>query len=232
MKAERPYRTLIIDDDPAVHEIFSGMLASASEFEFPVVQDEPPLIDGLSPQTSFPTFEIDSAFQGQEGLEHVRRAVADSRPYTMAFVDVRMPPGWDGIETISRIWKESFDLQIVICTGHADFSWHDLIRRFGHSDRLVILKKPFDMMEVRQTAYSLAEKWDLAHLAQSHLERLQRLVSERTARLQETNLSLQRKVIENKQAERRLVTQYAVSRALAESATLAGAVDEILQIVC
>ena len=150
----------------------------------------------------------------------------------MAFVDVRMPPGWDGIETISHIWKECFDLQIVICTGHADFSWHDLIRRFGHSDRLLILKKPFDMMELRQAAYSLAEKWDLAHQAQSHLERLQRLVSERTSKLQETNLSLQRKVIENKHAERRLVTQYAVSRALAESATLADAMDVILQIVC
>lgn len=162
----------------------------------------------------------------------MRRAIADSRPYTMAFVDVRMPPGWNGIETISRIWKESFDLQIVICTGHADFSWHDIIRRFGHSDRLLILKKPFDMTELRQAAYSLAEKWDLAHQAQSHLERLQRLVSERTAKLQETNLSLQRKVIENKHAERRLVTQYAVSRALAESATLAGAMDVILRIVC
>lgn len=208
------------------------MLAPASEFVFAGQQDESVLIDEPPPSPSFPTFEIDCASQGQEGLECVRKAIADSRPYTMAFVDMRMPPGWDGIETISRIWKESYDLQIVICTGHMDFSWHDLIQRFGHSDRLLILKKPFDMTELRQAAYSLAEKWDLAHQAQSHLERLQRLVSERTAKLQETNLSLQRKVIENKHAERRLVTQYAVSRALAESATLAEAMMVILEIVC
>ena len=233
MKAVQPYRTLIIDDDPVVHEIFTEMLGPASEIAPPGDNaGEPPLLDAPVALASFPTFEIESAFQGQEGLERVRKAVADSRPYTMAFVDVRMPPGWDGIETISRIWKESFDLQIVICTGYADFSWHDIIRRFGHSDRLVILKKPFDMTEVRQAAYSLAEKWDLAHQAQSHLQRLQRLVSERTGRLQEANLSLQRKVIENKQAERRLVTQYAVSRALAESPTIAGAMEVILQIVC
>jgi PAS domain S-box-containing protein len=255
MKPAQPYRILVVDDDAALHDVFSLMLSPMPE--------PPKLADGHETQTllkrnfppfpgstsnavddatlllaedpvvaNFPTFEIDFAFQGQEGLERVRQALAEERPYTMAFVDMRMPPGWDGIETISHIWKECHDLQIVICTGYSDFSWHDLIRKFGHSDRLLIMKKPFDMTEVRQVAYSLAEKWDLAHQAQSHLQRLQKLVSERTAKLQETNLSLQRKIIENKQAERRLVTQYSVSQALAPAATLGDAVEIIFQIVC
>jgi signal transduction histidine kinase len=193
---------------------------------------KPPVAVEATMPLTFPTFEIDFAFQGQEGLERVRKALAQERPYTMAFVDMRMPPGWNGIETISRIWKECFDLQIVICTGYSDFSWHDLIRQFGHSDRLLVLKKPFDMTEVRQVAYSLAEKWDLAHQAMDHLQRLQKLVSERTASLQEANHSLQRKIIENKAAERRLLTQYSVSRALAQAGTLDAAIDTIFQIVC
>jgi len=228
----QPYRTLIIDDDPSVHEIFTCMLAPASDLESSLPRADTGLPGERSFQESFPTFQIDSAFQGQEGLACVRKALTDRQPYTMAFVDIRMPSGWDGIETISHIWKECFDLQIVICTGHSDFSWHDLIRRFGHSDRLLLLKKPFDIIEVRQVAYSLAEKWNLTHQAQGHLQRLQKLVSERTAKLQEANLSLQRKIVENKKAERRLVTQYAVSRALAESSSLAEVLENMFQIVC
>ncbi len=255
MKPAQPYRILVVDDDAALHDVFSLMLspmpeppklANGHETQTLLKRNFPPfpgtasnavddatLVLAEEPVVAdFPTFEIDFAFQGQEGLERVRQALAEERPYTMAFVDMRMPPGWDGIETIGHIWKECHDLQIVICTGYTDFSWHDLIRQFGHSDRLLIMKKPFDMTEVRQVAYSLAEKWDLAHQAQSHLQRLQKLVSERTAKLQETNLSLQRKIIENKQAERRLVTQYSVSQALAPAATLGDAVEIIFQIVC
>src|SRR5204862_8244415 len=71
-------------------------------------------------------FRIYSAFQGQEGLEKVRAACAEGAPYAVAFVDVRMPPGWDGIETISRIWKEFPDLQIVICTAYYDYLWDEI----------------------------------------------------------------------------------------------------------
>ena len=119
----------------------------------------------------------------------------------MAFVDMRMKSGWNGIETIGHIWRECADLQIIICTGHTDFTWHDIIKRFGHTDRLLMLKKPFNVMDVRQMAYALAEKWNLFNQAKSHLERLQNLVAERTAKLQESNESLQRKMIEQKQAE-------------------------------
>lgn len=232
MKPGQPYRILVADDDAAFHGVFSAMLAPASELRPHSKMAPDPAIPEQALSDNFPTFKIDFAFQGQEALVCVRNALAENYPYTMAFIDVRMPPGWNGIETISHIWKECFDLQIVICTGHTDFSWHDLIRRFGHSDRLLILKKPFDMTELRQVAYSLAEKWDLTHQVRSHLERLQKLVSERTSKLQEANVSLQRKVIENQQAERRLVTQYAVSVALSQAATLGEAMEAIFQIVC
>ena len=159
------------------------------------------------PTANFPIFEVDSAFGGEQGLALVQKALADQRPYTMAFVDMRMKTGWDGIETIGHIWKECSDLQIVICTAHADFTWHDIIQRFGHTDRLLVLKKPFDVMDLRQLAYALAEKWNLFNQAKSNLERLQKLVAERTAKLQETNDSLQREIAQHKQAQEDLRKQ-------------------------
>jgi signal transduction histidine kinase len=200
MSSPRPYRILIVDDDESLHGVFACMLAPASDF-FPAARVTEPVGWLESPKPVFPSFEIDFAFQGQQGLDLIIRAQAEDRPYTMAFVDMRMPPGWDGITTIGHIWERCRNLQVVICTGHTDFSWHDLIRKFGHSDRLLILKKPFDITEVRQVAYSLAEKWDLAHQAENHLQRLQKLVDERTSKLQEANLSLQREMAKQQEAE-------------------------------
>ena len=98
---------------------------------------------------------IDSAFQGQEGLAMARQALEEGRPYAMAFVDIRMPPGWDGVETTGKIWEHYPDLQVVICTAYSDYSLEEMLDKLGHSDRLVILKKPFDNIEVQQLANAL-----------------------------------------------------------------------------
>jgi signal transduction histidine kinase len=201
VSATHPYRTLVIDDDVCVHQVFVNMLSQDLIQPHPSRPGEAALSAEAFPAAQFPLFEVNSAFNGQQGLECVQKALAEKRPYTMAFVDMRMKTGWNGIETIDHIWRECSDLQIIICTGHADFTWHDIIRKFGHTDRLLMLKKPFDVMDLRQLAYALAEKWNLFNQARSHLDRLQRLVAERTAKLQESNESLERKIIEQKQAE-------------------------------
>ena len=77
----------------------------------------------------------------------------------MAFVDVRMPPGWDGIETIARIWEVYPDLQIVVCTAYSDYSWEEMRAKVGQPDSLLVLKKPFDNIEVQQLAHALTKKW-------------------------------------------------------------------------
>jgi DNA-binding LytR/AlgR family response regulator len=84
---------------------------------------------------------LDSAFQGEQGLALIRRSLERQRPYALAFVDVRMPPGWDGIETIARIWEDYPDLQVVVCTAYSDYSWEEMVEKLGQTDRLVILKK-------------------------------------------------------------------------------------------
>jgi two-component system NtrC family sensor kinase len=207
VSAKQLYRTLVIDDDPCVHNVFANMLSQ--EF-VPSARPQPA---GLAlpaesvPEAQFPRFEVDCAFGGEQGLEYVRKALAHKRPYAMAFVDLRMQAGWDGIETIGHLWREFPDLQIILCTGHSDFTWHDIIKRFGHTDRLLMLKKPFSVMDLRQLAYALAEKWNLFNQAKSHLEHLQKLVAERTAKLQESNQSLEQKIAQYKKAQEELRRQ-------------------------
>jgi DNA-binding LytR/AlgR family response regulator len=133
---------------------------------------------------------VDFASQGNEGAALVERARSENQPYAMAFVDMRMPPGWDGIETTMRIWELDPRVQIVICTAHSDHSWEGILRHFGYSDRLLILKKPFDNIEVLQLASALTEKWRLAEIAKRRMQDLETLVERRTRDLQRSNARL------------------------------------------
>jgi CheY-like chemotaxis protein len=99
--------------------------------------------------------------QGQEALELVLQSLEAGEPYALGFVDVRMPPGWNGIETVERIWKHDQEIEIVLCTAYSDFSWDEIAGRLTHPERLLILRKPFDPLEVRQLAYGLTAKWFL-----------------------------------------------------------------------
>jgi DNA-binding LytR/AlgR family response regulator len=108
----------------------------------------------------------------------------------MAFVDMRMPPGWDGIETTLRIWELDPRVQIVICTAYSDHSWEHMLSRLKHSDQWLILKKPFDNIEVLQLASALTEKWRLAEVANRRVQDLETLVERRTRDLQRSNARL------------------------------------------
>lgn len=205
MQTETNHRILVIDDNPAIHSDFQKILgggpgrasatfraAEAALFGEPVQQ---------SPKAEF---QLDSAFQGQEGLERARQALAEGRPYAVAFVDVRMPPGWDGIETIEHLWRCDPRLQIVICTAYSDLSWADIFKRLGRSDKLVILKKPFENIEVFQLACALTEKWRLAHQLQSQLADLDQLVERRTRELAAAHAGLEAEAAERQLAVRAL----------------------------
>lgn len=181
-----PYRVLVIDDNPAIHQDFQKILSTSSEASANLRELQAAVFGEETPSAPLACdFRVDSASQGQEGLELVRRAKAEGRPYALAFVDGRMPPGWDGIESIAHLWKEQPDLQVVLCTAFSDHSWNDIRRALGETDALVILKKPFDNVEAIQLAHALTKKWELNHQVQTRLADLDRLVRERTGQLQE-----------------------------------------------
>jgi signal transduction histidine kinase/HPt (histidine-containing phosphotransfer) domain-containing protein len=183
-------RVLVIDDNEAIHRDFRKILSPVAGNDEELLEFEQALFGDALPESARPTFSVDSALQGREGLAQVQRARAEGRPYSLAFVDVRMPPGWDGIETTREIWKEDPDVQVVICTAYSDYSWDEMLEKLGRSDRLVILKKPFDNIEVLQLASALSEKWRLALQAKENLEELERRVEERTRDLRQSNTDL------------------------------------------
>ena len=191
------HRILIIDDNPAIHEDFRKILGPADESAVADLDADEASLFGDAPEASQQlNFEIDSAMQGQEGLKMLERAIAEGRPYATAFVDIRMPPGWDGVETIQHLWKCDPHLQVVICTAYSDFSWEQITERLGATDKLLILKKPFDNVEVLQFAHALTEKWQLNRRASLRMEELDELVRERTAALQAANERLSLEVQE------------------------------------
>lgn len=166
------HRILVIDDNPSIHDDFRKILATSKARQSDLEDMETALFGSGEKRSASSTFEIDYAFQGKEGLEMMERAQKDGRPYALAFVDGRMPPGWDGIETISCLWKKCPDLQVVLCTAHADYSWKEIQHELGKSDSLLILKKPFDNVEVLQLAHALTRKWELNREIQGRLNRL------------------------------------------------------------
>jgi PAS domain S-box-containing protein len=150
-------------------------------------------------------------------LELVRRASADARRYALAFVDVRMPPGWDGIETAQQLWRADPDLQIVLCTAYSDYSWNDMVLKLGETDRLLVIKKPFDNIEVRQIACALTTKWQLTQQVRQHLNLLATTVATRTADLAEANRLLRIEIDERRKALDVLKETEARSRGILET---------------
>ncbi|MHA3736495.1 putative bifunctional diguanylate cyclase/phosphodiesterase [Pseudomonas sp. Eth.TT006] len=187
--AQTNRRILIVDDTPAIHADFRKILSPNTGGEAELDSLEQTLFGTY--QAPHLTFELDSAYQGQEALNLVRQAVADGRPYALAFTDMRMPPGWDGLETIEQLWGVDPHLQIALCTAYSDYSWEAMAERLEFGDQLLILKKPFDSLEIRQMANALTWKWQLAQDAALKMLSLERTVEARVNELLKVSHLLQ-----------------------------------------
>ena len=180
----RPHRILTVDDNAAIHNDFRKTLGGQPGAGAQLDALEKSLFGGAPSPSQRATFRIDSALQGKEALALVQKALQENDPYALAFVDIRMPPGWDGVETLEHLWECCPDLQAVICTAYSDYSWDDIAHRLRRTDSLLILKKPFDTAEVLQIAHALTRKWEVTRQARLQMEDLDRMVSERTRKLE------------------------------------------------
>ncbi|HLM47400.1 MAG TPA: response regulator [Myxococcaceae bacterium] len=153
-------RLLVIDDSEAIHLDFRRILSLEQrqpradidlleEALFGAPLSRASACDGLE-------FELDSAFQGQEGLTRVRQALEAGTPYSLIFLDYRMPPGWNGAETLRRLRQVAPSLRVVLCSAYSDYSWEAMVQEFGESLLLRELRKPFNGQDVRQLLLSLA----------------------------------------------------------------------------
>jgi PAS domain S-box-containing protein len=191
MPADKNRRVLVIDDNRAIHEDFRKILAPAIATAAALDTTEAAVFGDRTDAVQQTQFEVDSAYQGQEGVLLVKQALEAGRPYAMAFVDVRMPPGCDGVETARKMWELDPDLQVVLCTAYSDYSWGEMFAKLGLRDGLLILKKPFDAVEAIQLARALTEKWRLLQESKRTVTDLETRVVERTTELTDAKGRLQ-----------------------------------------
>ncbi len=210
-------RVLIVDDNHAIHDDMRKILVGGASLELGALEGA--LFGETQPVAD--RYEVDSAYHGEEGFEMTCAAQRAGRPYALAFIDMRMPPGWDGVRTIEAIWREDPEIHVVICTAYSDSTWEDVLLHLGSVDRLLILKKPFDRAEVSQLACALTEKWRLAHQSKMRVAELRAVVDEQTRQLevlyrdlkQSSETALARKSAELEQS---LALAYAIQEAVGE----------------
>ena len=178
-------KILIVDDNPDIHGDFRRILSKGAKDQLDNIEKILFEKVGHKEHNSFPLpdLAIDSAYQGKEAALLVKAAFHSNQPYVLAFVDIRMPPGWDGINTIKELWKIDSELQIVICTAYSDFSWQEMFEELSGSENFLILSKPFEAVEARQLVASLTKKWEYKRHIQNQVESLESLVYERTEEL-------------------------------------------------
>jgi predicted signal transduction protein with EAL and GGDEF domain len=220
--ADANRRILVVDDNKAIHEDFRQILAARAPGRAELDELHHALFGGADEPVGPASFELDSAYQGLEAVELVRTARQHGRPYALAFVDVRMPPGIDGVETAALLLAEDPDLCIVVCSAYSDHGWEDMARAFGETDRVLILKKPFDPVEVRQLAHSLQKRWVLKRMVELKMEDLALMVDLRTAELKDANDRLRAEAEAREDALRRLAESNAQIKALAYQDGLTG----------
>ncbi len=187
-------RILIVDDNAAIHDDFRKILtpknlassAAVDALALSLFEET-----GTELAMSDLNFELHHAMQGQQALEMTKQALAQEKPYALAFVDVRMPPGWNGIETVEKIWEVDSEIEVVLCTAYSDFTWEEISQRLRSPDRFLILRKPFDAIEVLQLAYCLTKKWFLRRQAACKMQDLEIMVEERVKELDAAQKKLQ-----------------------------------------
>jgi diguanylate cyclase (GGDEF)-like protein len=199
-------RVLVIDDNRAIHDDLKKALCNrAASSSLDALESE--IFGGQTAAAAAVAaieYDVDSAFQGEEGVAKVVAARQAGAPYMMAFVDMRMPPGIDGVDTIERLWREDPDVQVVVCTAYSDYSWDEMVDRLGLTDRMLVIKKPFDQAEVCQAAAAMCEKWRLTQQVKLQLDDLQQMVDHRTSELRQTNQRLEHEIAERQAAQDRL----------------------------
>jgi CheY-like chemotaxis protein len=182
-------RILVVDDNHAIHEDIRRILILPSDVSNSL-EEEASLFGEVIGPSEMPIFKIDSAYQGEEGLALIEKSLQENEPYALAFVDVHMPPGWDGIEATCKIWKRYPELQVIIITAHSDLTWEEMLKLLGYSERVLVLKKPFDSIEVLQMTAAMTKRWRSSVQAKLRVENLEKIAYARNAALKIANNDL------------------------------------------
>jgi putative nucleotidyltransferase with HDIG domain len=183
-------RILIVDDNPSIHDDFdkilthtmsNGLDKEISELEQFLFGENTSQYAATKLSGENFQYQLEHAYSGEEAFRMVEAAMEEGNPYALAFMDERMPPGWDGITTIANIWGIDPHLEIIICTAYSDYSWDEIVAKLGVTDHLLMLKKPFDSVEVKQMVLAITQKWNLTQKTRHYEVGLERTIEAQTS---------------------------------------------------
>lgn len=213
---------LIVDDNEAIHMDFKRVLTSGPNNDTQELESLSADLFGDEMPSSVEVcdYQLQYASQGKEALALLEKNLEQGIRFAVAFVDVRMPPGWDGIETIQHLWEADPWIQVVICTAYADYNWEEIQMELGQGHQYLILKKPFDTMEAQQLALTLSEKWYAERRANLQMDELEEIVAKRTKDLHEANEELRREIADRTKAQMAVKVTSELFRATFEQAAV------------
>lgn len=160
-------RILIADDEPQLHAAYRDCFAVRVETDADLAALGAELFggegtaDSESGDNPFAGYRFDYVSQGEDAVERIMAARDSGDPYAALFLDMRMPPGIDGLETARRVRALDKTINIVVVTGYSDHNPQKIAKVAGPLDKLYYLSKPFRTADVQQLAQSLASKWRL-----------------------------------------------------------------------
>ena len=162
LKENWNYRVLVVDDEAGIHSDFKDML-NPNGTQTLTDQLAASLLDEDSEnKTAFlPPFELLHATSGEEAYDIIRAGKESNRPIAVAYIDVRMPPGIDGVEAIRRIRQIEKDIELIIMTAYTDKPLPEIVRDMELLHKLLYIRKPFAPEEVQQITLALVEKWNI-----------------------------------------------------------------------
>ncbi len=184
-------RILVIDDEQKIRDIFQHIFTLDIENEY-----SPP------DQSDSVPFELVSASQGKEGFSIFEKGLQDQNPFAVAFIDIRMPPGWDGYKTARKIREMDDRVYIIIVTAFADRNLDELQSVIQHN--FLLVQKPFSVKEIYQLGRNFCQSWNRDLELIRHKQNLEELVQHRTAELKKTNDQLRLEIKEKERIQKEL----------------------------
>ena len=208
-------RVLVVDDQKDIHDDFDEMLLPPGRAADDLAAA---FLSEVEPHRHLPRFELLHAMGGEQAYDLVARAARDERPIAVAYIDIRMPPGIDGVETVRRIRRVDRTIEIVLMTAYTDASLADIVQDMELLHKLLYVRKPFAREEVQQITMALVEKWNL----ERELEARRRQLTDTNRRLTAVLDSIGEAIVVCDDAQRALFAN-------AEYQRLMGATEEELQ---
>ncbi len=134
------HKILMVDDSEEMHELYKKIIEKMNAKNF-----------GMQ-------FSLEHCFQGEVGVLKVREAYRNKDPYSLVIMDIRMPPGIDGIQTIKHIREEYPQTEFIVCTAFQQYSWEDYLEIFGPSDKILYINKPYNKTTMKQLTLYVCSK--------------------------------------------------------------------------